>query len=370
MSIRALIVVGDGFVIYLFTGPDEYLKTEGAKAVINKCLPASERDFGLETIDARCDKCDDVLSVLNRAEESLYTDSFFGGGKVIWLRDVNFLPGVKSRAVESQTAKEAVAAFCETLQQHPAPATHHLVITADSCPQNTKFAKWVKSDGVLEICGEEVRSSNLEKVALERLGPLLTKCGLQMARPVQTAFVQRVGADTRTLVSELEKLKTYLGTETTTVTAADLDAVTSVAVGGEPFDLVTAIQNRSPLQVSKAVEKLRSDKNAAFPTAVVILNTLNDLCAIADALERHWLVNGQWKFPHEQMPQRLARQTGWLLNKTVEAAKRYTLNELRAARHYAVEMRFKLVDSTAQDPWAIVEPVLLRIVARSRRATR
>jgi DNA polymerase III delta subunit len=151
-----------------------------------------------------------------------------------------------------------------------------------------------------------------------------------------------------------------------TVSAADVDAVTSVAAGGEPFDLVTAIQNRSPSQVSKAVEKLRSDKNAAFPTAVVVLNTLNDLCAIADALERQWLVGGQWKFPHDQMPQRLARLNGWFLTKVVEAAKRYTLNELRAARHYAVEMRFKLVDSTAQDPWAIVEPVLLRIVARRR----
>ena len=118
------------------------------------------------------------------------------------------------------------------------------------------------------------------------------------------------------------------------------------------------------MQITKAIEKLKADKNAAFQVAVVILNTLNDLCAIADALEHRWLTNGQWHTPIEQVPQRLARLQGFMLSKIVEAAKRYTLNELRAARHYAVEMRFKLVDSTSQDPWAIIEPALLRMVAR------
>ncbi|MBQ9694076.1 MAG: hypothetical protein IJV69_04895, partial [Kiritimatiellae bacterium] len=331
-----------------------------------KHRPASERDLGLEVIDAQCDKGDDVLSVLNQAEESLYTDSFFGGGKVVWLRDANFMPGVKGRAVESQAAKEGVAAFCETLQQHPLPAQHHLIITTDSCPQTSKFAKWIKTAGKFEVCGEDVRSFNLEKIALERLAPLLEKSGLTMSRTVQAAFVQRVGADSRTLVSELEKLRTYLNAGVTAVSLDDLDAVTSTSVSGEPFDLVTALQKRSPIDVAKAVERLRSDKNAAFPTAVVVLNTLNDLCAISDALEHRWLANGQWRFEQKQLPQRLARQQGWTLNKLIEAAKRYTLQELRAARHYAIEMRFKLVDSTAQDPWAIIEPVLLRIVSRRK----
>jgi DNA polymerase III delta subunit len=185
-----------------------------------------------------------------------------------------------------------------------------------------------------------------------------------MPAPVRSAFAQRVGADTRTLHSELEKLKMYIGPSRDTVTMEDLEAVTSSVASGEPFDLVSAIQLRSPLQVARGVERLRIDKNAAFAAAAVLINTLNDLCAIADALERQWLVGGQWHLPIEQLPQRLARQQGFVLTKLIEAARRYTLNELRAARHYAIEMRFKLVDSTSQDPWAIVEPVLLRIVAR------
>lgn len=351
-------------MIYIFAGVDEYLKTEGAKRIIDKLVPVAERDFGLEVVDAQCDKCEEVLEVLSRTEESLYTASFFGGGKVVWLRDVNFLPGVKSRAVEAQAAKDAVAQFCENLQSSPLPEGHHLVITTDSFPQTSRFAKWIKTAGKVEICGAEVRSYNLEKVGLERLGTLLETVGLQMIPSVRTAFVQRVGVDMRTLVSELEKLKTYLGPDQMQVSLADVEAITSMAAGAEPFDLVSALQLRSPEQVVRAIERLRVDKNNAFPSAIVVLNTLNDWCALADALERQWLVGGQWKIPLEQVPLRLARVQGFMLTKMIEAVKRYSLNELRAARHYAIEMRFKLVDTTSQEPWAIIEPVLLRIVSR------
>ncbi len=354
-------------MIYLFIGTDDYLKSDGAKRVIDRLVPPENRDFGLEVIDAACDKCDDVLSVLDRAGESLYTASFFGGGKVVWLRDANFLPGAKGRAVEAQAAKEAVAAFLEGLQKSPIPEEHHLIITATTCLKTTRFAKWVATKGVGEIveCGSEVRSYQLEKAALERLATLLPASGLKMSAQVQSAFVNRVGADTWTLVSELEKLRTYIGKEGAQVAFEDLEAVTSSTVGAEPFDLANAILARTPAKIAKVVESLKNDKNSAFPAAAMILNTLNDLCGIRDALDRGWLQGTRWTLSPNQLPSRLARLQGFMLGKQVEGAKRYSLNELRAARHYAIEMRFKLVDTSSQDPWAIIEPVLLRIVARS-----
>ncbi len=352
-------------MIYLFIGTDDYLKSDGAKRVIDELVLPENRDFGLEIIDATCDKCDDVLAVLDRAEDALYTASFFGG-KVVWLRDANFLPGAKGRAVEAEAAKEAVAAFCERLQKAPLPEGHHLLITASSCPKTTRFAKWVLTKGVGQWveCGSEVRSYQMEKAGLERLAAVLPKSGLQMSAPVQSAFISRVGADTWTIVSELEKLRTYIGKDGP-VALSDIEAVTCSSADAEPFDLSNAILARSPLQIAKAVELLRADKNSAFPAAAVILNTLNDLCAIRDALDQGWLAGNRWTIPNDALPSRLVRLQGFMLGKQVEGAKRYSLNELRAARHYAIEMRFKLVDTSSQDPWAIIEPTLLRIVSRA-----
>ncbi len=357
-------------MVYLFLGTDDYLKRKGAEAVIAEFVPESERDFGLEVLDAQCDVCAKVLDVLQRAREALYTESFFGGGKVVWLKEANFLPGAKGQAVEAQAAKEAVSAFCELIQQSPAPEGHHLVITARTCSASSRFYKWIAQQGKVQACGAEVRSYQLEKVALERLAQFLPESHVQMAPAVQRAFVQRVGADSWTQVSELEKLRTYLGQDGAQASLQDVEAVTSPAVEVEPFELSNAILQRSPTRLVEAIALLSSNKNAAFPAVASVLNLLNDLCALREALGARLVSAGRWSIPPEQIPTRLARLQGWAFNRLAEGAERYTLNELRAARHYAVEMRFKMVDSTQQEPWAIVEPVLLRIVSRSLSAVR
>ena len=354
-------------MVYLFCGTDDYLKREGAKAVINRFIPEAERDFGLETIDAACETCDNVLHVIELAKEALYTASFFGGGKVIWLKDANFLPGATGRAIAAQAAKEAVSSFCEELQTADIPEGHHLIITSRTCSKSSRFYKWVATHGEFCECGSEIKTYQLEKVGLERLENLLPKQGLQMSPAVRRAFVQRTGADSWTLVSELEKLRTYIGGDASpkTVTLQDVETITSSVVGAEPFVLSNALLMRSPTQVTQAITLLRSDKSAVFPAAAAILNTLNDMCSLREAIDRRWLSNGHWELPSTQIPSRLHRLQGWMLSRQIEGVRHYTLNELRAARHYAIEMRFKLVDSTLQDPWDIIEPVLLRIVAKA-----
>ncbi len=354
-------------MVHLFLGPDDYLKSEGAKRLIDSLVAPEDRDFGLEVIDGTCDKADDVLKAIDRAGEALYTASFLGGNKVVWLRDANFLPGAKGRAVEAQAAKDAAAAFFEGLQKEPPPEAHTLVITAASCAKVSKFYKWVEKTGKITVCGEEVKSYQQEKAAQSRLDSLLPQSGLKMSPAVRTAFAQRVGADSRTIVSELDKLRAYLGKDKAEVTLADIEAVTSTAVGAEPFALTEAILQRSPALAAKTIEQLRADKSAAFPAAVGILNTLNDLCSLRDALDQGWLAGNRWDIPTDRLPDRLPRLNRWLLGKQVEAAKRSTLNALRAGRHHTVETRFKLVDTTAQDPWAIIEASLLRILMRRAR---
>lgn len=348
-------------MIYLFVGVEDYLRTEGAKSVIDQHVPPTERDFALEIIDATCDKNDDVLEALNKLEEALYTESFFGGGKVVWLRDANFLPGSKIRGADNATAKEWFSTF---LPAHPLPEGHHLIITAEKCLSTTTFYKWLTKNATIKSCGTEVRSYDTLRVGIERLNELLPPLGLTMPQPVKELFIGRVGIGMRTMMSELEKLRTYLGKQTA-VTMEDVTTITSIAANAEPFDISDIILTRAAAKIVPTVELLRADKNSAFAAATIILSTLNDLCALRDAIDRGWFVGGKWDIPLEQVPLKLKRLTGFMAKKYAEGAMRYSLNELRAARHYAIEMRFRMVDSS-QDTWNIIEPVLLRIVARTR----
>ena len=356
-------------MITCFIGTDDFRKTQGAKALIDRLVPPENRDFGLETIDATCDKAESVLSVLDRAREALYTESFFGGGKVVWLREVNFLPGVKSRATEAQAAKEAVERFTELLRTAPLPEGHALILSASQFPKTSRFYKWAEQHAKFVDCGSSDPKKGLNlQAALARLEALLPEHGrLVMSAAIRQAFVQRVGEDSWTIVSELEKLRAYLGQEGATVTQQALDAITCQAVGAEPFGLSNALCEHSSAKVARAVERLSVDKESAFPAAILALNLLNDLCALRDAIDRGHIAGGRWQLPPEAIPARLRTLHGFMLTKRLEAAGRYTLSELRAARHYLVEARFKLVDTSAQAPWTILEPALLRMTRRAPR---
>jgi DNA polymerase III delta subunit len=352
-------------MITLFVGVEDYLRTEGAKRLIDQLVPPQGRDFGLEVIDGTCDKSDAVDHALNQLEEALYTESFFSAnGKTVWLRDANFLPGNKIRGSEHARAK---AWFNEFLPKTPLPEGHHLIISAEKCPATSAFYKWVAKQGKVVACGTEVRSYDTLKVGIERLTEMLPAFKLTMSQEVKELFIGRIGIHVRTLMSELEKLRLYLGVERHHVTLEDVTTITSLSAMAEPFDIVNLIQQRaSGIKAVKTLELLRADKNLAFPTANMIVTTLNDLCALRDAIDRGWYDGQRWEIPESSIPTRLQRLNGFMAKKALEGAKRYTLNELRAARHYAIEMRWRLVDSSL-DPFDIIEPTLLRVLARAKR---
>ena len=49
-------------MLHLFVGTDDYLKSEGAKRVIDALVPPADRDFGLEIVDGACERADDALA--------------------------------------------------------------------------------------------------------------------------------------------------------------------------------------------------------------------------------------------------------------------------------------------------------------------
>ena len=352
-------------MLHLFLGPDDYLKTEGAKHLIDTLVPPEERDFGLEILNATCNTCDDLLAAVDRAGEALYTPSFLGGNKVVWLQNCTFFPGTKSRCLEAEEAKAAAEKFFRGLIAEPLPPGHSLIITANSCPAvgaSKDFLAWVKKNGAITTCGDELPPWKQAEATDALLSGLLPQVGLKFSRDAREAFTQRLAPDSRTILSELEKLKTYLGGETL-VEASAVEAVTSGSAETPTTALTDAICARSAAAATKAIAQLRTDKNAAFPAAIGIINLLNTLVALRDAQERGWFNGKTLDLPPSHIPACLQR----INYKHPAAANRYTLNELRAARHYAIQMRFKLVDSTAQDAWAIIEPAVLRIIARARR---
>lgn len=76
--------------LVLFCGDDEFVVKQQARELFQK-WSAELGGMDHEIIEATVGNGGDALRVLGRLREALQTLPFFGSGKVIWLRDCNFL---------------------------------------------------------------------------------------------------------------------------------------------------------------------------------------------------------------------------------------------------------------------------------------
>ena len=77
--------------IYAVVGSDESAVKAAAVELATKLAPADAGDFGVETIDGCADNADQAAARIRSAIEALQTLPFFGGGKLVWLKNANFL---------------------------------------------------------------------------------------------------------------------------------------------------------------------------------------------------------------------------------------------------------------------------------------
>ncbi len=359
-------------MLHLICGDDDYLVGEEARALVDQNVPASDRAFGLERIDGACAVIGDALSAIDRAEEALYTAGFFGGGKWVWLHNASFLTGGRNRVVaESAAVSERLARFLETLKKNPLPEGHVLLVTAPAVLRASVFFKYFKTAGAVSDLGSGGKPWEKEKNAAARLDSLLERFGLTMNAEVKKHFLAKTGSDTRIIVSELEKLRVYRNAPGA-VSVDDVRQITSVAAEAEIWELRDAVGRRSARAAMEVMDAFRGETGAGIAFASMLLNQMTDLLIVREGLDRGWVSAQGWSLPPEGRALAESLQSGvfqaapFILKKNVEQAANYSLQELRAGRHYALELREKLV-SGSLDEWVLLETALMRIIGSGRR---
>src|SRR5207302_7732343 len=93
--------------VYAVVGSDDVEVKHTAAELAEKLKPVDAGDFGLETIDGAADNADQAATRIRSTIEALRTLPFFGGEKLVWLKNVNFLgDDQKARAAAVQEALE------------------------------------------------------------------------------------------------------------------------------------------------------------------------------------------------------------------------------------------------------------------------
>ena len=358
--------------IHLIVGEDDYLVETTARKIRDAAVSAELRESAVETVAGEADAQDDQIAALRNCEASVQTPPFLDPVKLTWWRNVTFLPGGGKNGKLSERVKEALEKFAKDLASTPLPPNQHLIITAPKLLQTSIFAKAMKAVGEVVVFAAEKDSRRRADSALMLLSDLAKDEGLKFAPGADEAFIAKVGTDTRTIISELSKIRTYLGTETDTVTNETVAEIASP--GGEAPELwllTDAVGNRNVGKTFALLKIFMGMKSAGILLSTVLEKYFRNLCVYRDAVDRNWLTLHGWarNLPHEATSMLDAAgigpatdPKGWATRKNAVAARNYTPRELRVARHRMMKVRERLVSSTADD--SLVETELLRILPK------
>src|SRR5689334_19382608 len=123
-------------------GSDEAEVKRVAAELAQELQPEAGGDFGLETIDGCADNVEQAASRIRSTIEALQTMPFFGGAKLVWLKNVNFL--ADSVMGRSATVQDALEELTETLNSGVAEGITFLLSAIDVDKRRSFFKSFAK----------------------------------------------------------------------------------------------------------------------------------------------------------------------------------------------------------------------------------
>ncbi|HZZ56523.1 MAG TPA: DNA polymerase III subunit delta [Opitutaceae bacterium] len=214
-------------------GADDFLVGRLGKERYSALAADTADEFSREIIDGFAANVGEVESAVARFREAVQTVPLFGGKRVVWLKDVNFLADTVTGRAEGTLVQ--VESLQELLGALAADETA-VLITAAPVDRRRAFLKWCEKHADFTLAGDGGDSS------AEGLAGLV----LAEARAAGAAFepgavdllLAKTGANSRLLVEEIRKLATHAGERA--ITEADVADLTANVAEGDFFESAEA----------------------------------------------------------------------------------------------------------------------------------
>ncbi len=204
--------------IHLLYGSDEDAVKKAAAALLETLKPEDAMNF--ETIDGRADNVEGVTQSIQKLREAILTLPFFGGGKLVWWKSVNFLddhgPG------RHESVKEALETLLPDLAQVDGTSVT-LVITALGLHKGKAFSKALLKRAQAKAFDQPTMRDNSEESIIFEIERRMKAAGLNPGQDAAERFFLATRLDTSLWASEIEKLVVFMGGDKRELTREDVD---------------------------------------------------------------------------------------------------------------------------------------------------
>jgi DNA polymerase-3 subunit delta len=355
-----------------FCGDDEYAVKQRARAHFRSW---SEELGGQdhEIVDATAANSGEAMRALGRLREALQTLPFLGRGKVVWLKDCNFLG--EERAASTAAVTEALSDLAGELKHCLSP-TVRLVISTGKMDKRRTFYKTLDKWGAIQVfpgLSAEDRDWPLAAAALAEKH--LAELGKSIAADALNQLVAAVGPNARQLRSEAEKVALYAG-EAAVIEAAAVAAVVTRNRHARAFALGDALGDRHIPRLLRALddelwESRVSSQKSEIGVLYGLISKVRTLLLVRALMDAGHLraetdysrFRGQLeRLPPELLPsdRRLNPMASnpYILFKATQQAKAYTRDELARAMQVLLDCNRRLVSTGTNEALALQRAVL------------
>ncbi|MGA9777718.1 MAG: DNA polymerase III subunit delta [Verrucomicrobiia bacterium] len=362
----------------LICGDDEFAVKQHARQLYQRwCDEIGGMDH--EIIEATVANGGEALSALARLREALQTLPFFGTGKVIWLRDCNFLGD--ERAASAQAVTESLGDLAEELKTFAWARNSgiRLLISAGKVDKRKTFLKTLDKIGSVEtFAGWSADDRDWAERAEVAAQAAVRKRKKEISQEALAELVNRVGPNPRQLDNEVEKLCLFVS-ERKQIEAGDVNSVCVQNKTARAFALGDALGDRDlPRLLRRLDEELWEVKFDSKKSEIGLLYGLiakvRAMLLLKEMLREGWIkaemdynrFKAQLqhvpadKLPGDRRYNPLALNP-YVLYKALPQLKRYSEAELIRAMDLLLRCNQRLV-SSGLDETLVLQQTLVQIV--------
>lgn len=299
---------------HVIVGSDEGMVREEALALYRDLTGGNDDGFTHETIDGNADNSEGAYEICSSASQSLMTMPMFGGDKVVWLRNVNFLgDDITGRAQRTEAGVEMLRSFLEK----GLPDGIKFLLSADKIDKRRAFWKFLEKNAAVRSYDKiDISRDGWEDEVGRLVENRAVELGLEFEHEAMELFIMLAGEQTKQIANELEKLDLYLGKERRLVTEEDVRALVPLSRAAVIFETGKAIQTGNVARAIQLIdEQLEAEESAIGIMRASIINVVRNLYMAKLILEKFKAPSGNYSSFAGALNKLPASDRAWLPQK-------------------------------------------------------
>jgi DNA polymerase-3 subunit delta len=353
--------------VRVVAGSDEAeVKRRAAELAATMAAPDAG-EFGRDVIDGMADNADQAAGRIHETRQALLTLPFFGGEKLVWLKNANFL--ADTVLGRSAAVAEALERLQETLHEG-LPAGVKFLLSAIDADKRRTFYKALGKVCDIEVFDKvDSTRGGWEEAAGSLIASRARGRGLRMGTEAVELLAMLTGGDSRQVDNELEKIDLYLGSARREATVEDVRTLVPLSRAGVVFELGNALAAREASRsFALADQLLKQGENAVGILLVAVVPTVRSLLLVKDLMQRHrlrppqapWFFGSTLNALPPEATEHLPRKKDGTINAYVLGlasmhAKRFEVEELRDLFDACLTANVRLVTSGLDERVVLAE---------------